>query len=71
VNDKVNDRVNGAGLRPKDNAAKAEGRETGKAGVVRRAGAKVAAATGANAVTTGGAAIAAASKGRRKSTSRN
>jgi hypothetical protein len=63
--------VNGAGLRPKDSAAKAEGRETGKAGVVHRADAKAAAASGAIAGTTGGAAIAAASKDRRKSTSRS
>jgi hypothetical protein len=53
------------------NAAKVAGREIAKAAVDRTVAAKVAEANGAIAVTTGGVATAAASKGRRKSISKN
>jgi hypothetical protein len=55
----------------KDHAGKAEGRAIAKAGAGRMVDAKAGEGSEATEVTTGVAAIVAASKGRRKSTSKN
>jgi hypothetical protein len=55
----------------RDNAGKVEGREIVKGGAGRMAAAKADGASEAIGVTTGVVAIVAASKGRRKSTSKN